>query len=389
VLETPISVTPHLYDDLVVGLAEIRELDVAVTAMARALEPDAIPVPDAVAMWETLDAVERKVNAAKTLLARRVDDSKAWKRAGLRSAAGFIAARSGSSVGTARVQLDVSRKVQQLPRTEAALRDGALSAPQAAEVVDGATADPAAEARLIDLAQRVSLKELHDEVLRLRAAADPEPETTHRRIHQQRFLRTWTDREGGWNLAARGTVGAGWKIEAALRPLIDEQPRRARAQRRWQPRKAFAFDALVQLSLRHTCGKRRTGPTHLTMIRVDLEALRRGEAHHDEHCEITGIGPIPATTARDLLRGSILKLVITKGVDLLNVTHLGRGPTAAQRIALLWAQPGCSVEGAGKRPMVPPDDARHPQYRLRRRCRIPPSRARAYVRAGESRYITC
>ena len=37
-----------------------------------------------------------------------------------------------------------------------------------------------------------------------------------------------------------------------------------------------------------------------------------------------------------------LKLVITKGVDVANVVNLGRGPTAAQRVALLWQQPKCS-----------------------------------------------
>ncbi len=113
--------------------------------------------------------------------------------------------------------------------------------------------------------------------------------------------------------------------------------------------------------------------------------------------------------ARDLLGESVLKLVLTKGVDVANVTHLGRGPTAAQRIALLWQAPTCTdiecngvrveidhripwaqshhtrldeldaacphhhwlktvkgwafVAGNGKRPMVPPDDPRHPQHR--------------------------
>jgi hypothetical protein len=43
-----------------------------------------------------------------------------------------------------------------------------------------------------------------------------------------------------------------------------------------------------------------------------------------------------------------LKLVITKGVDVVNVVHLGRGPTAAQQIALLWSQPRCMVEGCGR-----------------------------------------
>jgi hypothetical protein len=103
-----------------------------------------------------------------------------------------------------------------------------------------------------------------------------------------------------------------------------------------------------------------------------------------------------------------VKLVVTKGVDVANVTHLGRGPTVAQKIAMWWHTPQCSeldctrvqriefdhreewrkthhtridegdgvcdhhhdlktyygwafVEGTGKRAMVPPDDPRHPK----------------------------
>ena len=41
---------------------------------------------------------------------------------------------------------------------------------------------------------------------------------------------------------------------------------------------------------------------------------------------------------------AILKLVITKRVDVVNVTHLGRGATAAQRVALLWTSPKCANE---------------------------------------------
>jgi hypothetical protein len=115
-------------------------------------------------------------------------------------------------------------------------------------------------------------------------------------------------------------------------------------------------------------------------------------------------------TARDLLGDSIVKLVITNGIDVANVTHLGRGPMVAQRIALLWSSAGCVVQGCsrtvgietdhrvpwaddrvtelsnldrlchhhhdpktrhgwalvpgtGKRPMVPPADPRHPATR--------------------------
>ena len=49
--------------------------------------------------------------------------------------------------------------------------------------------------------------------------------------------------------------------------------------------------------------------------------------------------------AKELLGESVLKLVITKGTDVLNVTNLHRSANAAQRAALLWESPHCTVEG--------------------------------------------
>jgi hypothetical protein len=45
-----------------------------------------------------------------------------------------------------------------------------------------------------------------------------------------------------------------------------------------------------------------------------------------------------------------MHLVITKGVDVANVTYLGRSANAAQRIALLWQMPMCIVEGCSNAP---------------------------------------
>ena len=42
---------------------------------------------------------------------------------------------------------------------------------------------------------------------------------------------------------------------------------------------------------------------------------------------------------------SILYLVCTKGVDVVNLTHLGRGPSRVQELALLWASQTCQVAG--------------------------------------------
>ncbi len=391
-----------------IDVAIVRE---QVAELLRALDADAVPLPDAVSRWEDFQAIARDATAAATLLARRVDESRVWQRAGHRNAAEFLAARSGSSIASARTQLEVARKVETLPGAAEKLRNGGLSGAQVALVVEGASANPGAEERLLELAERSSLKELRDEVLRVRAAADPDPDATHRRIHQRRHLRTWRDAEGAWHAGMYGTTVDGAGIEAALEPLIDELFTKARAEGRREPREAYAFDALVLLAKRTTSGEERAKPSlrYTTIVRADLDALRRGRVDDGEVCEIAGVGPIPVSSARDLLGDSILKLVITKGVDVLNVTHLGRGPNAAQRIALLWSSQGCSVDGCartrveidhrvpyaetrhtrldeldslckhhhdrktfdgwqlidgtGKRPMVPPGDPRHPKNR--------------------------
>jgi hypothetical protein len=164
--------------------------------------------------------------------------------------------------------------------------------------------------------------------------------------------------------------------------------------------------------LRRRVGHRSVNPRYQALLRIDVQALRRGRVEGAELCEIAGVGPVPVAVARDMLGDAVLRLVVTNGVDVANVTHLGRGPTAAQRAALMWMSPTCSVEGcnrarieidhsepwaqtrhtrlaelnplcgfhhglktrldyalvagSGKRPFVPPDDARHPRYRKAR-----------------------
>ena len=149
-------------------------------------------------------------------------------------------------------------------------------------------------------------------------------------------------------------------------------------------------------------------PQHLALLRLDIEALWRGHVEGHELCEVAGLGPIPVEVARRLLGDAVLKLIITNGDAVANVTSLTRGPTQAMRYALLWTSHTCIAEGCpntilehdhrwgaeynhtrhtrldeldrpctthhdlhtnqgwalipgtGKRPMVPPTDPRHP-----------------------------
>ncbi len=334
--------------------AEVREMRDRVGALLRALEPDAVALADAEPMWRAFDKIERHAANAKTLLARRVEEAATWRQRGHRDAAEGMAKQSGTTRGAARQQLALSKKLDAHPATETAMRKGEISPTQAAIVASGANGNAAAERRLLDKALTSTVAALRQEAARERSKSDPDPEGTERRIHAERRARSWTDEEGRWHFNATGTIRDGSHVARVLERLVNEEFTKARREGRREERDAYAFDAFVGVfrdydqrpddssdkpKRKHRC------PSYLSILRLDDEALLRGDLAGDELCEIAGLGPVPVTTARKLLGESVLKLVLTKGEDVANVTHLGRGPKVAQKIALLWQSPCCSVDG--------------------------------------------
>jgi hypothetical protein len=327
--------------------AEVRSCEAVLAALCGEFDPAAIPLAEADVVYEALARIERLAAGARLRLAARAEAAMGWRRAGYRSAAEWLARRAGTSVGVAQGELTASQHLDRLPGTTDALRQGELSSAQATAICDAAAVDPAAEERLVGAARRASLRELRDECARVRAAADPDAEARYARVSEQRCLRTFTDHEGAWNLQARGPADAGARVLAALGPIIDALFTRARVAGRREANAAYAFDALVELAGGHAPGPnpRSAAPKYLGVVRVDVEALVRGAVAGEETCEITGIGPVPVGVARRLLGEALLNVVITRGRDVATVVHVGRGPNAAQKIALLWSQPTCSRAG--------------------------------------------
>jgi hypothetical protein len=217
------------------------------------LDPDAVSGPAARQWWAAFDRVERLAAGAKTLLARRVAATH-QRNGGTRSAAEDLARRAGSTTGAARDAVDTSHRLPDQPGVAGALRRGELSPAQAAVISSAAAANPAEEHRLVGLAGQVSVPELREECGRVKAAADPDPEATNRRLHAQRRLRRWTDAEGGWNLSARGTPQAGAAFNTAIDPIIDALFHDARRAGRPEPVEAYGFDALIHLA-EHAAGR--------------------------------------------------------------------------------------------------------------------------------------
>jgi hypothetical protein len=397
----------------------VQESDVAAVEellgeLLRRLDPTAVPLPLAPGVFGAFEKVNRLSASGMTLMARRVDESRAWKRDGYRSAAEQLAGVAGTSVSAARNMLETSKQVEGLPATAAALRGGKLSPAKAAAIASAATVAPEAEADLLDGAD-APYAVVRDKCLQAKAV---DRDAAHARIRRERYAREFPDQEGAWNFVARGTPEAGAAFRVGFDPIVDEMFKAARAEGREEPREAYAFDALIEMARRASgagdgdceasTSRKKASPRFMALLRIDHASLRRGTVEGDEICEIAGLGPIPVSVARDLLGDAVLKLVITKGVDVANVTHLGRSPTVAQQVALWWLSPMCTnedctrtwrlendhrigwketqrtrldeidplcehehdlktyfgwslVPGKGRRAFVPPDDPRHPK----------------------------
>jgi hypothetical protein len=310
-----------------------------------ALDPSTLTGPQAVRLLDWFTAIERLAAAGRALVAARAAETNQWRGGTDRSAADWLANRTGTTTGQARRSIETGERVKRLPKTDEALRRGTLSLDQAAAVTDGATADPDAEDELLAAAGRESVRELRNRADRVKVAALPDDQARHDAIRRSRSAREHVGDDGAWNLHLRGTKDEGARFMAHARPFIDAEFKRARKEGRREPVEAYAFDGIMRMGGVAAGGGSPAKSPVKAILRADLAAVRRGTTRPGEVCEIAGYGPVPVAVARDLLGEAFLAIVLTKGTDVLNVTHLGRAPTAFQQTALEWAQPECEVLG--------------------------------------------
>jgi hypothetical protein len=117
--------------------------------------------------------------------------------------------------------------------------------------------------------------------------------------------------------------------------------------RYFESRDAHRVDALLDLVLPD--GDVPAPPAGMVHVVVDYEALMRGHTVVGEKCEIPGFGPIPVTLARQMSEDAILKVLLTKGVDVMAVAHGGYTIPAHLRSALDVRDPKCIVPGCDAR----------------------------------------
>src|SRR5580704_9197516 len=300
-----------------------------IASFVAGFEPARFGGEDAAILVAAFTRGERLCGAGKTLAATRVVESHTHERSGHRSGPHWLASVTGGSVGDASDLLRLGGSLEHHPAVEEAFRDGRLSSERAALVAGAARVNPGREGDLVAGAERDTLRQLKQRCLA--AKAEGRSARDERAAHE------------------------------ALRADSNRCFERARTAGAHEPAEAYAADALVAL----VTGRGLLGPGATAdpptgdpptagpgatrapdpKARVHLDALRRGSLGPGEVCEIPGVGPVPVQTARDLLGDALCDLVITNGVDVTTVCHLGRSIPTALDTALLERDRHCVVPG--------------------------------------------
>ncbi len=326
------------------------------------LESERYSGEDSVEWVRLFTRVERCGVAGKTLAARRVEESHLHRRSGHRSAAEYLAAETGDSVGETKDLIRLGEQLGDQPELAGAFCDGSVSRRRAAQVSDAVRVNPGKEAELVEGAKRDTDAQLRERCQRAKAQGrTPAEEARHyRRLHRNRRCFTGTDTDGAFSLRAVLTPDVGARVLVALEAQAERYFEQARRSGEHEGADAYRADALVALVTGRGVlgpGGDEAGPTPgrppdpraQLFIRADLTALRRGHVVGDELCEIPGVGPVPVEAAVAHLGAALTRLVVTDGVDVTTVYSPGRHLPRAVRAALLERDSRCVVPGCDAR----------------------------------------
>jgi hypothetical protein len=316
-------------------VSELRDL--VATFDASTLSADG-----AVASVESFGEIARLADAGRTLAARRVAATRAWRARGASSATAWLAHRAGSTLGDAAAMLQTAAALDASPVVRTAFVSGRLSADQASEVATAAAADPDAAIELLALAERESFAALRERCRDVRAAASGDEGATER-IRLGRYLRHWTDRDGAVRLDARLAPDDAAPLIAAVDAGAERLRRDARRSGGAIERnEAYAADALVGM----TAGRHVSTTVH---VHVSRSALERGRTAPGETCRIEGVGPISVAAAQRFAANAAMRAVVGGVGDVRAVSRSTRMIPAALRTALDTRDPTCVVPGCNRR----------------------------------------
>ncbi len=324
---------------------ELRTARSALEAIAREFDASCSG-REAVSLLEQLGTIHRLADGVTARVAKRIADTNAYVAHGDRSAEELCGRLVGVGSSDVRRAIDHATRLESLPATDAAVREGRLSGQEAALISAAAVHDPALETELLAAAGR-GLVPLRDACVKARAQTE-DPEARSKRQHAARSLKMWNNLDG----MVEGHFQLSPEVGGGLKAAIEQQTQRVfRAEHRKGGREAhdaYAADALAQLVTGEPDGPKR--PVGYTAhVVIDHAVLVRGTARPGETCEIPGVGPVNARWVRELLGEAFVTAVVKKGRDITTVAHFGRHIPAELRTAMIVGGRECCVAGCTRR----------------------------------------
>ena len=191
--------------------------------------------------------------------------------------------------------ITTTKRLEKLPNTAAAVREGKLSARQAELIADAATRNPEAEATLLKAADE-GLVPLKTRVL----ATCGRPDARAARQHAGRRLRIWTANDGMVEGHFRVTPEVGGRFKAVIDAGTQRIFRARRASGLHESHDAYAADALADLLPRSNV--KGEAPTEARRSRTSTSSSitpPRCARHaiEGERCEIPGVRPSRTSVA--------------------------------------------------------------------------------------------
>ncbi len=321
-------------------MEELAAARTALAAIARGFDASCSG-GDAVRVVEQMGTIHRLADAVTAKAAKRIADTNAHVPLGDRSAPELCARLLG--VGSTEVQRGIANaaRLDVLSATDAAVRDGRLSAEETTLITSVAVHDPGLQPELLAAAGN-GVRQLREACVNARARVeDPDQRLTRQRA--ARTLKMWTNVDGMLEGHFRLTPEVGGGLKSAIEEHTKKVFRRKWSEGARDRQDAYAADALAELVAGEPDDKKTVGYT--THILIDRQVLQRGFALPGEKCEIPGLGPVNAKWVHGVLGEAFVTAIIKNGKDISTVAHLGRHIPAELRTAMVVSGRECSIEG--------------------------------------------
>jgi hypothetical protein len=322
-------------------LASLVSARRALDEIALPFDASALSPQDARRVVHELGSIRRVVEGMIAQAAKRISDTSE------RDAASSVARTLGVATGEVRAAIETATRLANLPLTDVAVREGRLSAGATQLIAAAATANPAAEEQLLEVAAQ-GLVPLRDACVAARAAVE-DPGVRAKRQRAQRRFGMWTDADGMIAGNYRLAPEIGGPVKAVFAAAVQRIFRDHRAGTDHESLEAYAADAFAGFVLGDNAEVSAKGADATVHVIVDHGALMRGGAVDGEVCEIPGVGPVDISWTRELLGSAFLTAVIKRGKDILTVAHLGRHIPAEVRTALVVSGRECDIEACHQR----------------------------------------